>query len=103
MGADMGAKCQTMTADHEKMMTEINGRGQRLDVLVAKMNAASGMERADATAAAVAEVVAQCLAMRNLMVKIEHGMMAHLMEHMQAGAAATALCPMVTPTLGMSH
>ena len=89
MRADMGAKCQTMTADHEKMMTEMNASGQRLNDLVARMNAASGMEKADATAAAVAEIVAQCLATRNRMVKMEQGMM--------------ALCPMVTPTGGMNH
>ena len=85
MGADMRATCQTMTADHEKMMTEMNATGQRLNDLVARMNAASGMEKADATAAAVAEIVAQCLATRNRMVKMERGMMAHLTAHMQAG------------------
>jgi len=31
-----------MMADHEKMMTEMKAADQRLDDLVAKMNAASG-------------------------------------------------------------
>ncbi len=63
--ADMGATCDAMTADHEKMMSEMNAAGQRLDNLVARMNAASGVEKANETAAAVTEMVAQWSGMRN--------------------------------------
>jgi hypothetical protein len=103
MFTDMGAKCRAMTADHERMITEMNAAGQRLDDLVAQMNAASGLDKADETAAAVTEVVAQCLAMRNRMMKMEHGMMAHLMEHMQADKGSVAPCPMMRTTGGMKH
>jgi hypothetical protein len=103
MVTDMGAKCRTMTADYERMMTEMNAAGQRLDDLVAQMNAASRLDKADKTAAAVTEVVAQCLAMRNRMMKMEHGMMAHLMEHMQADKGSVAPCPMMRTTGGMKH
>jgi hypothetical protein len=99
----MAAKCQAMMADHEKMMTEMKAADQRLDALVAKMNAVSGMEKADATAAVVSEIVAQRLAMRDGMMKMEHGMMTHMMEHMQAGKDSMAMCPMMKPMGGMKH
>jgi hypothetical protein len=103
MAADMAAKCQAMMADHEKMMAEMKAADQRLDDLVTKMNAASGMEKADATAAVVSEMVAQRLAMRDGMMKMEHEMMAHMMEHMQAGKDSMAMCPMMKQMGGMKH
>ena len=103
MSTDMDAKCRAITADHERMMTDMNAAGQRLDDLVAQINAASGLDRADETAAAVTEVVAQCLALRNRMVEMEHRMMAHVMEHMQADKGSVAPCPMMRPTGGMEH
>jgi hypothetical protein len=103
MAADMSAKCQAMMADHEKMMTEMKAADQRLNDLVAKMNAASGMEKADATSAVVSEMVAQRLAMRDGMMKMAHGMMTHMMEHMQAGKDSMAMCPMMKPMGGMKR
>ena len=99
----MAAKCQAMMADHEKMMTEMKAADQRLDDLVAKMNAASGMEKADATAAVVNEMVTQRRTMRDGMMKMEDGMMAHMMEHMQAGKDSMAKCPMMKQMGGMKH
>ena len=99
----MAAKCQAMMADHEKMMTEMKAADQRLDDLVAKMNAASGMEKADATAAVVNEMVTQRRTMRDGMMKMEGGMMGHMMEHMQAGKDSMAKCPMMTQMGGMKH
>jgi hypothetical protein len=99
----MAAKCQAMMADHEKMMAEMKAADQRLGDLVAKMNAASGTEKADATAAVVSEMVAQRLAMRDGMMKMEHGMMTHMMEHMQAGKDSMAMCPMMKSMDGMKH
>jgi len=101
--AGMAAKCQAMMADHEKMMAEMKAADQRLGDLVAKMNAASGMEKADATAAVVSEMVAQRLSMRDGMMKMEYGMMTHMMEHMQAGKDSMAMCPMMKPMGGMKH
>jgi hypothetical protein len=99
----MEAKCQAMMADHEKMMAEIKAADQRLDDLVGKMNAASGIEKADATAAVLSEMVTQRRTMRDGMMKMEHGMMAHMMEHMQAGKDSMAMCPMMKPMTGMKH
>ena len=85
------------------MMAEMKAADQRLDALVAKMNAASWMEKADATAAVVSEMVAQRLAMRDGMMTMEHGMMTHMMEHMQAGKDSMASCPMMKSMGGMKH
>jgi len=102
MGADMSARCQAMMADHEKMMTEMKAADARLDDLVAKMNGAPAMEKAAATAAVVNEMVAQRRTMRDGMMKMEHGMMGHMMEHMQAGKDGMA-CPMMKQMGGMKH
>jgi hypothetical protein len=103
MAADMAAKCQAMMADQEKMTTEMKAADQRLDSLVGKMNLASGTEKADATAAVVSEMVTQRRTMRDGMMKMEHGMMGHMMEHMQAGKDSMAMCPMMKPMGGMKH
>ena len=99
----MAAKCQAMMADREKMMTEMKAADERLDDLVAKMNAASGVEKADATAAVVNELVTQRRTMRDGMMKMEGGMMGHMMEHMQAGKDSMAKCPMMKQMGGMQH
>jgi hypothetical protein len=95
MAGDMAAKCQAMMADHEKMMTQMKAADQRLDDLVGKMNAASGMQKADATAAVVNEMVIQRRTMKDGMMKDQQQMMAHMMEHMQAGKDSMAMCPMM--------
>lgn len=100
---DMPAKCKAMMADHEKMMADMKTADERLDALVATMNAATGTEKADATAAVVREMVAQRRAMRDGMMKMEHEMMAHMMEHMQAGKDSMAMCPMMKPMGAMKH
>jgi hypothetical protein len=103
MAADMAAKCQAMMADQQKMMADIQAADRRLDDLVGKMNAASGMEKADATAAVVNEMVTQRRAMRDGMMKMQHEMMAHMMEHMQAGRDSMAMCPMMKQMSGVKH
>jgi septal ring factor EnvC (AmiA/AmiB activator) len=101
--AGMEAKCQAMMAEHEKMMTETKAADQRLDALVATMNAASGPAKADATAAVVSEMVTQRRTMRDGMMKMQQDMMGHMMEHMQAGKDSMAMCPMMKPMSGMKH
>jgi HAMP domain-containing protein len=101
--ADIGAKCRAMTADHERMMTEMNAAAQRLDDLVSQMNAASGLDRVNETAAAVTEMVAQWLGIRNRMLKMEHEMLAHMMEHLLADKGAVTPCPMLMPAGGTTH
>jgi hypothetical protein len=91
----MEARCQAMMAERNRIMTDMNTADQRLDDLVAAMNAASGMERMTATAAVVTEMVMQRRTMREGMMKMQEGMMSHMMEHMQAGAASMAMCPMM--------
>jgi len=100
--ADMSAKCKAMMAEHEKMMAEMKAADQRLDDLVAKMNASSGQAKTDATAATVTEIVAQRKTMRDRMMQMHQGMMSHMMEHMQAGPQSMAMCPMMKMG-GMKH
>ena len=76
---------------------------QRLDDLVAKMNTATGMEKMAATATVVTEMVTQCRTMRDGMMKMQEGMMSHLIEHMQAGTGSMAMCPMMKQTGGMKR
>jgi hypothetical protein len=93
--AGMEAKCQAMMAEKEKMMADMKIADQRLDDLVATMNTASGMDKVAATAAVVSEMVTQDRAMRDGMMKMQEDMMGHMMEHMQAGTASMASCPMM--------
>ena len=99
--AAMEAKCQAMMAEHEKMMADMKAADQRLDGLVATMTAAAGQAKVDATSAAVSEIVAQRTTMRDGMMKMQEGMMAHMMEHMQAGKESMAMCPMMKSMGGM--
>ena len=96
----MEAKCQAMMAEHEKMMAEMKEADQRLDGLVTKMNATKGMDLAPATADVVTEMVKQHQTMRDAMMKGNHDMMAHMMEHMQAGKDSMASCPMMMKKMG---
>ena len=97
----MEAKCQAMMAEKEKMMADMKVADQRLDDLVAKMNTASGAEKTTATAAVVTAMVTQRRTMREGMMKMQAGMMGHMMEHGQAGAASMAMCPMMKQMGGM--
>ena len=97
----MEAKCQAMMAEKEKMMADMKVADQRLDDLVATMNTASGMDKMAATAAVVSEMVTQRRTMRDGMMKMQEDMMGHMMEHMQAGAASMAMCPMMKQMGGM--
>ena len=93
--SDMSAKCQAMMAGREKMMAQTKAADQRLDSLVAKMSAASGQAKQDAIGAVEMEMVTQRKTMRDGMMKMDEGMMNHMMEHMQAGPQSMAMCPMM--------
>jgi hypothetical protein len=97
----MEAMCQTMMAERDTLMTDMKAADQRLDGLVAAMNTASGMERMAATANVVTEMVTQRRTMRDARMKMQDGMMSHMMEHMQAGTASMAMCPMMKQMGGM--
>ena len=96
----MGAKCQAMMAEREKMMTAMKAADQRLDDLVATMNTAAGMEKMAATANVVTEMVTERRTMRDGMMKMQEDMMSHMMEHMQAGTGSMAMCPMMKQMSG---
>ena len=93
----MAAKDHAMMAEHGKMMADMKAADQRLNDLVARMNSAAGMEKTTATAAVVTEMVAQSRSMREGMMKMQQGMMPHMMEHMQEGKDSMAMCPMMKP------
>lgn len=93
--AEMEAKCKAMMAEREKMMANRKAADQKLDTLVATMNAASGAAKADATAAVVNELISQRKTMHESMMKMQHAGMMHMGEHMQAGAGSMAMCPMM--------
>ena len=99
----MAAKDKAMMAEREKMMADMKAADQRLDSLVATMNTASGMEKMAATATVVTEMVTQRRTMQDGMMKMEQGMMAHMMEHMQAGTDSMAMCPMMKQTGDVKH
>ena len=101
--AGMVAKDHAMMVEHEKMMADMKAADQRLNDLVARMNSASGAEKTTATAAAVTEMVAQSRTMRASMMKMQQGMMPHMMEHMQEGKDSMAMCPMMKPMGDMKH
>ena len=99
----MEAKCKTMMAEKEKMMSDMKAADQRLDDLVVKMNTASDMEKMAATANVVTAMVTERRTMRDGMMKMQEGMMSHMMEHMQAGTASMAMCPMMKQMGDMKH
>ena len=93
--ADMAAKCKAMMAGHDKMAADMKAADVRLDGLVAKMNSATATEQATATAVVVTELVAQRHAMHDGMMKMQQGMMGHMMDHMAEGKDSMATCPMM--------
>ena len=99
----MAAKDHAMMVEREKMMADMKAADLRLTDLVARMNSASGAEKTTATAAVVTEIVAQNRAMHAGMMKMQQGMMPHMMEHMQEGKDSMAMCPMMKPMGDMKH
>ena len=99
----MAAKDHAMMAEHGKMMADMKAADLRLTDLVTRMNSASGAEKTTATAAVVTEMVAQNRAMHAGMMKMQQGMMPHMMEHMQEGKDSMAMCPMMKPMGDMKH
>ncbi len=93
--ADMAAKCKAMMAEHDKMTAANKAADERLDGLVVKMNAASAAQKPAATAIVVTEIVTQRHAMHAGMMKMQQGMMTHMMEHMAEGKDSMVMCPMM--------
>jgi hypothetical protein len=89
-----------MMAGREKMAADMKIADGRLADLAAKMNGAPDAEKANAIAAVINEMIAQRRAMQDGMMTMQHGMMAHMMEHMQAGQDPMAMCPMMKQMAG---
>jgi predicted transcriptional regulator len=89
-----------MMADQRAMMTEMTGADQRLDELVGNMNAASSMDKADATAAVVDEIDTQRRTLRDGVMKMQRGLRAHTVEHIQAGMDSMAMRPVMNQAGG---
>ena len=100
---DMAAKRKATMAEMDTMMAEVKTADDGLNDLVAKMNAAAGMEKTDAIAAVVNEMVRQRRAMRDGMMKMQEDIMGHMMEHMQAGKDSMAMCPMMKHIVTPAH
>ncbi len=95
MSPGMEAKCKAMMAEHEKMAADRKAADLRLDGLVARMNSASSSDKPAATAVVVTEIVKQRHEMDDAMLKMQQGMMTHMMEHMAEGKDSMAMCPMM--------
>lgn len=95
MSPEMAAKCKAMMAEHDKASAEMKAADEKLDGLVTKMNSASAAAKPAAIALVVTEIVAQRHAMHAGMMKMQQGMMGHMMEHMAEGKDSMAMCPMM--------
>lgn len=84
MGA-MPADCKAMMERHEAMQARMKEMDERLDNMVATMNAARGPAKTDRTAEVVQELVAQRRQMRDQMASMMPMMMQHMGGHMQQG------------------
>jgi hypothetical protein len=99
MGDKAMDECKAMMAKHEDMKAEMASMDARLDGLVAAMNAATGSQKVDATAAVVTEMATQRKAMRDHMMAMGPQMMQHMM-HMgrMEGMKGMPDCPMMQPS-----
>lgn len=95
-GTDMKAECQAMMAKKQEMQDQMKAKEAALDKLVAEMNAAKGDAMEKSMAAVINELVAQRKASHAMMMEMQPGMMAHMMQHMDMkGAKGTMDCPMM--------
>jgi hypothetical protein len=99
MGSMMAAD-KTMMAKRQKMMSEMDATGARLEGLVAQMNSAEGARKMDVMASAITELVAQQTRMRHDMMSMSPEMMKHMMAHMKSGTMdgmqkSMSMCPMM--------
>jgi len=96
-GHPIPPRCKAMMVEHEQAMAGMKAADARQDALVVKMNKASGNDKARATAALVTDMVASRRSMHDGMMTMQHEMMGHMAEHMQAGKESMDSCPMMKP------
>lgn len=92
---DMSPKCKAMMAEHEKMSADTKAADEKLNGMVTTMNAASASAKPAAIAVVVTELVNQRHSMHASAMKMQQGMMTHMMEHMAEGKDSMAMCPMM--------
>jgi len=95
MDDKMMVHCREMMQKKDQMQSDMNTMDAKLDGLVATMNAATGSDKADATAAVVSELVMQRKVQRQKMTSMQSEMMQHMMQHMQMGKKSMMMCPMM--------
>lgn len=95
----MPADCKAMMERHEAMQARMKEMDERLDNMVATMNAARGSVKADRTAEVVQELVAQRKQMRDQMASMMPMMMQHMgrphAEGDEDDARGMEQCPMM--------
>ncbi|NNE46296.1 MAG: hypothetical protein HKN37_06520 [Rhodothermales bacterium] len=85
-----------MMAMHQKMHAKMKAMDEKLDALVAEMDAAGSRKKTDAVAAVVAELVSQRKAMHAMMMKMQPQMMEHMRTGMMEGMKQSmGDCPMM--------
>lgn len=85
--------CKAMMAEQEMHAAHMKTMDAKLDALVGKMDKATGMAKMNATSDVIKELVGQRKSMHSMMQGMNTKMMAHMMEHMQAGNMGD--CPMM--------
>ena len=77
----MMQRCNAMMAQADEVMEKIDEMEKTLDKEVAAMNAAQGQKKIDDMATVINALVSQRKEMRQMMTKLHHGMMYHMMAH----------------------
>lgn len=95
MDGKMMASCQEMMGKKDKMMADMKAQDAELTEHVAKMNRATGAEQTSIMAAVITHMLELRITTDARKAKMEKEMMAHMMEHMQMGAASMSGCPMM--------
>jgi vancomycin resistance protein YoaR len=93
--------CQTMKAQKEKMMADMNAQDAALTEEVAQMNRAPDNAKMGLMATVITHMLEQRIAMEARMAKMDEAMMQHMMQHMQMGQDSMAQCPMMKGMDGM--
>ena len=83
----MMKRCSAMMAQADEVMQKIDEMEKTLDKQVSAMNAAQGQKKIDDMATVINTLVTQRKEMREMMTKLHHGMMFHIMAHRET-------CPM---------
>lgn len=104
-GGAMMQRCDAMMAQADQVMEKIDKMQESLDGEVAAMNAAQGQNKIDAMAKVINTMVDQRKEIRQMLTKLHHGMMFHMMAHrdmcrmhhmgMRSGMKGMKMGPMV--------